>query len=246
MPRPPRYNEIGTYHVINRGVERREVFLDQRDYDQFMAYLGDLVTKYGIQFHAYCLMNNHYHLLLETVSDNLSDALKYLNVNYSKYFNQTYQRTGHLWQGRFKSFPIHDETQFWTVAKYIERNPIAAGIVKNINEYPYHSYQIVSQSSHTFSYIIDQSKIHTMQDSEYSEFIDTPLQNEILKSIYKMHRINKDTTDKKYLHKPISTFFDQKGERNEKIRACYRYGYTQADIADFLGLSRTAINKIIR
>lgn len=80
MPRPPRYNEIGIYHVINRGVERRDVFIEQRDYEQFMAYLGDLITKYGVIIHAYCLMSNHYHILLDTVSDNLSDALKYLNV----------------------------------------------------------------------------------------------------------------------------------------------------------------------
>jgi len=246
MPRPPRYNEIGIYHVINRGVERRDIFLDQHDYEKFMAYIGDLVTKYGVIIHAYCLMSNHYHLLLETVSDNLSDALKYLNVNYSKYFNQTYQRTGHLWQGRFKSYPIQDETQFWTVAKYIERNPIAAEIVNEINGYPYQSFRTAFQSDHSFNFITEESKILSMGFSEYSEYLDTPLQSEWIKMVYKIHRVNKNTVDKIYLERPISTFFESDRDRDDKIRDAYTYGYTQSDIAEFLSLSRMCINKVIR
>lgn len=246
MPRPPRYNETGIYHVINRGVERRDIFLEEGDYSQFMALMGDLVTKYGIMIHAYTLMTNHYHILLETITDNLSDALKYLNVNYSKYFNQTYVRSGHLWQGRFKSYPVHDETQFWTVAKYIERNPVAAGIVKSIEEYPYQSYHTLCNKKHPFHFLTEESKIIDMGLNEYREYIDIPLQNEWLKSVYKTHRVNKETTDKKsYLKRSLSTFFNSDGERNSKIYESYLYGYTQTDIAEYLGVSRMAINKII-
>ncbi len=246
MPRPPRYNEIGIYHIINRGVERRDIFLQQSDYDQFMTLMGDLVTKYGIAIHAFCLMTNHYHILLETVSDNPSEAIKHLNTNYSKYFNQTNQRSGHLWQGRFKSYPIYNETQFWTVAKYIERNPIAAGIVREIEGYLYQSYLIASHSKHSFQYLIEESKIHSMGLREYREYIDAPLQSEWIKLVYKTYRVNKNTANKSHLERSLCSFFDGDGERNDKIRESYQYGYTQSDIAEYLGLSRMMINKIIK
>lgn len=246
MPRPPRYNQIGIYHVINRGVERRDIFLSEQDFLQFMALLSDLNHKYGTVLHAFCLMNNHYHLLIETVTENLSEALKHLNVNYSKYFNATYNRNGHLWQGRFKSYPILDETQFWTVAKYIERNPIVSGLVDSTESYPYQSYPIVCHASHPFFYLLESSRIHDMGVHQYGEFIDTPLQNEWIKSVYNVHRVNKDTTDKMHLEKPLIAFFDLDGSRNDKIRAAYRYGYTQSAIADFLGLARMSISKILR
>jgi len=246
MPRPPRYNEIGTYHIINRGVERRDIFLSEQDYDHFLALVSDLCSKYGVIVHTFCLMRNHYHLLIETVTDNLSDAIKHLNVNYSKYFNTTYSRNGHLWQGRFKSFPIIDETQFWTVAKYIERNPIAAAITSSIEGYPHQSYQLIQNPSHPFLHLLESSRIHNMGIREYGEFIDTPLQTEWIKSVYKINRVNKDTTDKIHLERPIATFFDIEGDRNTKIRNAYSYGYNQSDIANFLGLSRMSVNQIIR
>jgi putative transposase len=245
MPRPPRLNESGTYHVINRGVERRNVFVEEGDYSQFMIYMGDLVTKYGIKIHAFCLMPNHYHILLETVTDNLSEALKYLNVNYSKYFNNTYQRSGHLWQGRFKSYLILDEIQLWTVAKYIERNPIAANIVASIENYPYQSYTLLRKANHPFYFLIEESHIHSMGISEYREYLDTQLKSESLKSVYKVYRINKDTQNKKHLEHSIASFFDTDTNPNVKIRECYQYGYTKTDIAEFLGLSKMQISRIL-
>ena len=85
-------------------------------------------------------MTNHYHLLLETKEHNLSKVMQHLNDKYSKYFNKKYKRVGPLWQGRFKSLPLYDEAQFWMVSKYIERNPIKAGIVTMIDRYKYQSF----------------------------------------------------------------------------------------------------------
>ncbi|MFA5216693.1 transposase [Sulfuricurvum sp.] len=244
MPRPPRYNETGIYHVINRGVERRNVFIDDADYQKFMSLMADLTDKYGIKIHSFCLMSNHYHILLETLTDNLSEALKHLNVNYSKYFNSVNQRSGHLWQGRFKSFPVFDETQFWTVAKYIERNPIAAGIAAHIENYPYQSYHLMVADNHPFHFLLEESKIVSMGLSDYREFMDTPLQNEWLKSVYKVHRTNKNVS-KQVLEHSLASFFEVEGERNDKIRQSYRYGYTHSDIAKYLDISRMTVNKIV-
>ncbi len=82
-------------------------------------------------------MTNHYHILLETKEENISQVIKFLNSFYSIYFNKKYKRSGHLWQGRFPSYYLYNEAHFWIMAKYIERNPIKAKIVNDINNYKY-------------------------------------------------------------------------------------------------------------
>lgn len=132
MPRKDRITESGYYHIINRGVERRNVFLEPEDYDKFLDILLEMKKFYNITIHAYCLMTNHYHILFETTQTNLSDAVQFLNSLYSIYFNKKYKRNGHLWQGRYKSYYLYDDAHFWIVAKYIERNPIKSEMVKNV------------------------------------------------------------------------------------------------------------------
>ena len=112
MARSPRIDAVGCYHVLNRGVERRAIFLDDYDYDYFISLLAELQTLYNFHIHAYCLMSNHYHLLLENKNNNLSLILKQLNHRYTLYFNKKYNRVGTLWQGRFKSWFVYDEHYF--------------------------------------------------------------------------------------------------------------------------------------
>ena len=140
MPRKPRIIEPGFYHILNRGVERRNIYLEEEDYDKFIDILKKIFKQYNITLHAYCLMTNHYHLLLETNENNISDAMKKLNSFYSIYFNKKYNRSGHLWQGRFASYYLYDDVHFWYVAKYIERNPIKANMIKRIDHYKYQSF----------------------------------------------------------------------------------------------------------
>ena len=92
---------------------------------------------YNVTIHTYCLMTNHYHILLETKHSNISEAIKFLNSFYSMYFNKKYKRSGHLWQGRFGSYYLYNDAHFWVVAKYIERNPIKANMVKEITNYKF-------------------------------------------------------------------------------------------------------------
>jgi REP element-mobilizing transposase RayT len=106
MARKERITEPGCYHIINRGVERRNIFLEPNDYVFFMSLLHKLIKDFNITIHTYCLMTNHYHILLETKEPNISKAIQYLNNKYAKYFNKKYNRVGHLWQGRFSSYYI--------------------------------------------------------------------------------------------------------------------------------------------
>lgn len=94
------------YHVTARGNERKEIFKNDRDRGKFLSYLESAVTRYGAVVHAYCLMKNHYHLLLETPSGNLSQVMQHINGAYTNYFNTKRKRSGHLFQGRYKAILI--------------------------------------------------------------------------------------------------------------------------------------------
>ncbi len=171
MPRLSRIIEAGFYHVINRGVERRVVFCEEDDFDTFLNILNLTCTKYNIILHTFCLMNNHYHLLIETKEENLSEAIKYLNGNYAVYFNKKYHRSGHLWQGRFfSSLLFNDQEHFWIVARYIEQNPIRANIVKQIDHYKYQSlFQLKYFQKH--SNLLKDSDILSIEIKDYQQFI---------------------------------------------------------------------------
>lgn len=128
MPRIPRIEIPGFYHIVNRGVERRKVFYDKEDFEYFLQLLIDVSELYNIVIHNYCIMNNHYHLLIELKEENLSKFMKNINGTYAKYFNKKYQRSGHLWQGRFKSWYVTNEAYLFTLIRYIEYNPLKAKI----------------------------------------------------------------------------------------------------------------------
>ena len=135
MARLPRIDLAGFHHVINRGVERREIFIDKEDYDAFLTLLCQQCVTYEVDVHSYCLMSNHYHLLIETHQENLSKFMRAINAQYAAYFNRKYKRVGHLWQGRFKSWFVTDEAYLYTLIKYIEYNPLKAKMIKTLDEY---------------------------------------------------------------------------------------------------------------
>ena len=247
MPRKERITEAGFYHVISRGVERRNVFLDADDFDKFLSILSTEFKQYNIILHCYCLMTNHYHLLMETKEQNISNAMKRLNSLYSIYFNKKYKRSGHLWQGRFASYYLYDDVHFWYVAKYIERNPVKANIVKNIDHYKYQSFFQWKFRSVNFE-IIKNSKILDMTIAEYEEFINSDIQEEILKKIYMSPKYIKKDGELKILYKRLETFFEKDRDinRNYNIKRAYKYGYKKTEISEFLGLSTKTIYTILK
>jgi len=135
MPRTPRIEMAGFHHVINRGVEQRDVYLCEEDFDTFLSTLCEACRAFGIKVHAYALMSNHYHLLVETAKENLSMFMRRLNASYAIYFNRKYKRSGHLWQGRFTSRYVTDERYLYTLIRYVESNPFKAGLIKEVGTY---------------------------------------------------------------------------------------------------------------
>jgi putative transposase len=129
------------YHIVQRGNEKREIFTSDSERERFLSYLEALTIRYHVKIHTYCLMNNHYHLLIETPEANLIKAMHTLNTSYSTYFNKRKERSGHLFQGRYKSILVQADEYLHHLSRYIHLNPVRANLVKYPEDYIWSSYR---------------------------------------------------------------------------------------------------------
>jgi len=145
MARPLRVEFEGAlYHITSRGNARDEIFLDNEDRGRFLETLGETVKRFGWICHAYCLMTNHYHLLVETPAPNLSRGMQLLNGVYTQRFNRHHKRYGHVLQGRFKSILVEQESYLLELARYVVLNPVRAKMVRSTRDWPWSSYRATS------------------------------------------------------------------------------------------------------
>ena len=141
MARPLRIEYPGAvYHVTSRGNEKKPVFKDDTDRQNFLNTLQHVNKRYNWICHAYCLMTNHYHVLIETPDGNLSLGMRQLNGVYTQLFNKRHGRTGHLFQGRYKAILIQKDSHLLEVCRYVVLNPVRARVVENPAEYSWSSY----------------------------------------------------------------------------------------------------------
>ena len=129
------------YHVTARGNEQKDVFKSQKDREKFLSYLESATTRYGASIHAWCLMNNHYHLLMQTPMGNLSQIMRHINGAYTTYFNVKRKRAGHLFQGRYKAILVEADEYASELSRYIHLNPVRAKMVARPEEYQWSSYR---------------------------------------------------------------------------------------------------------
>jgi len=138
MARPLRIEFSGAlYHVTARGNAREDIYRDDANRQQFLMLLQNTVNRYDWYCHAYCLMDNHYHLLIKTNTPTLSKGMKFLNGTYTQYFNRQHQRVGHVFQGRFKAILVQKDSHLLELARYIALNPVRAQMVNNAAEWRY-------------------------------------------------------------------------------------------------------------
>ncbi|MDD2337129.1 MAG: transposase [Geobacteraceae bacterium] len=141
MARPLRIEFPGAvYHVTSRGNARADVFEDDADRELFLKILGQVVKRFNWLCHAYCLMDNHYHLLIETPEGNLSAGMRQLNGVYTQAFNRSHERDGHLFKGRFKAILVEKESHLLELCRYIVLNPVRAGMAAQPADYRWSSY----------------------------------------------------------------------------------------------------------
>jgi putative transposase len=180
------------YHVTSRGNERRKIFFSKTDYEKFKEYLGNSLVKFNYRIHCYMLMTNHYHLLIETPNGNISKIMHYLNGSYTNYINIKRNRSGHLFQGRYKAILIDHDSYLLELSRYLHLNPVRAGMVTKPDEYPYSSY--ASYINRKKEEIIYRDMILKMvsnnkrtQLEEYKIFVQKGIKDEIenpLKRVY--------------------------------------------------------------
>jgi len=251
MPRRARVELAGFHHVYNRAVEKKFVLEADEDKEKFLEILEETCTKYKFNVHSYVVMDNHYHILLETTLDNISLGMRQLNSQYAIYYNKKYKRVGHLWQDRFKSWYILDENYLFALYRYIELNPVAAKITKKIGQYRYaSSYDILN--NRVKSFLNNSFVLRDYDTKEFYEVLQIDLNEEDIENIDKIHKAKISIkNDDIFLEKNIllSVYFEDiknKDERNSAISEAFKNGYKQSEIAKFLGLSVSLVSKIIK
>ncbi len=143
MARPLRLEFPGAiYHVTSRGDRQEAIYEGDADRQQWLDILSKICERYNWRVHAYCLMDNHYHILLETADGNLSKGMRQLNGVYTQYFNRQHNRVGHVYQGRYKAILVEKDSYLLELSRYVVLNPIRAGMIKNMDEWHWSSYLV--------------------------------------------------------------------------------------------------------
>ena len=142
MSRPLRIEYAGAlYHVTSRGDGQKEIYLDDKDRREFLTILGRVCERFNWMVHAYCLMSNHYHILVETPEGNLSQGMRQLNGVYTQSFNKNHKRVGHVYQGRYKAIIVQKDSYLLELSRYVVLNPVRARMVRSVVDWPWSSYR---------------------------------------------------------------------------------------------------------
>jgi putative transposase len=154
MARPLRIEYPGAvYHVTSRGNGRADIFLDDTDRQTFLDVLDHVVERYNWLCHAYCLLDNHYHLVIETPDPNLSLGMRQVNGVYTQAFNRAHQREGHVFQGRYKAILVEKESHLLELCRYVVLNPVRAGMASKPDEWKWSSYNSTAYAVNVPKYL---------------------------------------------------------------------------------------------
>lgn len=241
------------YHIILRGINKQDIFLENNDFKKFLKILKETKEKYEYEIYSYCLMNNHIHLIIFDKNDNLSKIMQSIAISYSIYFNKRYDRVGHLFQNRFSSKEIENENYLKTACRYIHQNPLKACISKT-EDYRWSSYQgyfrkntIINSNVILSLFSIDKSKAR----EEFIKFHNIESNREIADLIE--YELKKNMTDEqldKYICELINIEkvseilkFDKKKRNEVLIEIKKNKKITSAQIARVIGISKKIVER---
>ena len=171
-------NEGYYYHIIARGQRKNPIFFSEKDYKKYLNFIIASLSKTDSELAVYCLMRNHCHLLVKRNQDPLEKLMRSLQTKYALYFNTRYKLVGHVFQGRYKSFPVLNEKYLFTIINYIHNNPVKAGLCKAISDYGfssaslYNKPSIINHSLDNKISIIDYNKIDTNIINNFDKLIN--------------------------------------------------------------------------
>lgn len=251
MPRAARKkSETGIYHIILRGINRQVIFEENEDYIRFLQTLKKYKSNGEFIIYAYCLMDNHVHLLIKEGNEELALIMRRIGASYVYWYNDKYDRVGHLFQDRFKSETIENDRYLLAVLRYIHHNPVKAGIVGHMQDYKWSSYNeylnidhiidsdfILSLFSHNKEIALSSLKeFHEINDDEFYLDIDKIKRandNEARKIIKKLCNIEKCTD--------LQNMDDK--QRDRYIKALKQTGLSTRQLERLTGINR---NKILK
>jgi putative transposase len=274
MSRPLRIEFAGAlYHVTSRGDGKDNIYLQDSDRELFLNVLENVIKRFNWALHAYCLMDNHYHLLVETPDGNLSKGMRHLNGVYTQRFNHEHGRVGHVFQGRYKAILVQKESYLLELARYIVLNPVRAGMVKEPKDWYWSSYRNTAGMEEAPHWLhVDWilsffSERRQEAIKPYKVFVaegnDQPTVWEQLKNqIYLGSELFVDemqcklsvdfkSTEIPYIQrrqiaKPLDGYMKKYTDRNLAILKAYESGhYSMQEIGSFFGLHYTSISRIV-
>jgi REP element-mobilizing transposase RayT len=275
MARPLRIEFPGAiYHLTARGNALADIYSDDSDRQRFLSLLRLTVNRYGWHCHAYCLMDNHYHLLVETGVPTLSRGMKFLNGTYTQYFNRRHHRVGHVFQGRFKAILVQRDVYLLELARYIALNPVRANMVRSASEWPWSSYRATagydeSDACLTTEWILAEfSENRDVAQQRYCDFIaeglgrQSPWQNlknqiylgdddfvcDMLRKLAPEQSLVDIPKDQKQVPaKPLAYFAERYNSRNESMAYAYLSGhYTLAQVGKHFGVSYATVSRAVK
>ena len=245
-----RLSATNVYHIILRGINRQIIFEDNNDFIYFKRLLLDCRNRYEYEIFGYCLMDNHIHLLLKSSEIHLEVFFKSLEVRYVYWFNGKYQRTGHLFQGRFFSVPVESETALINTIRYIHNNPVKAGIVSSAQEYPWSSC-----SAYFFEYTDELLSAESFLQSASLTFADLRIpyqpsdQPPFPEPIERCHLTDEEAIR---IMKRISGCLShsqfqklQKPDRNKYIQLLYKNKLSVRQLVRICGIPKSTIERIL-
>jgi putative transposase len=278
MARPLRIEYDGAlYHITSRGNERKPIYRDDEDRNSFLDGLKQVNKRFNWICHTYCLMNNHYHLVIETPDGNLSKGMKQLNGVYTQVFNRRHRRAGHIFQGRYKAIVIEKESYLLEVSRYVVLNPVRAKAVKKPREWIWSSYRGTAgiEKPHpclTPAWILGQFGSKRRQaEAKYRAFVEAGLhQKDIWKKVKGQSILGEDDftegllayvrgyedvkeipKNQRYVGRPALSEIFKGVPRDKRTRATairnavYEHGYSQKEVADFIGIHYSAISRAL-
>lgn len=275
MSRPLRIEYPGAiYHLTSRGNARSNIYVTDADRIGFLKLLAQTCQRFGWHSYAWCLMGNHYHLVIETSEANLSRGMRHINGVYTQTFNRTHQRVGHLFQGRYKAILVEKDSYLLEVIRYVLLNPVRANMTKTAGQYPWSSYRAMISKATTPDWLERDwvlghygNRLSAAQE-QFIKFIQdgdnqSPLWEQLRQQIYLgdeqfvSHQQLRQASEKDLSEIPkiqrrrtiksLDYYSAKYRKRNFAICAAYESGaYSQKDIAKYFDLHYSSVSKIVK
>jgi REP element-mobilizing transposase RayT len=274
MSRPLRLEFAGAlYHITSRGNGRNLIYFQDDDFELFLQSLANVCERYNWVVHAYCLMSNHYHLLVETPDANLSQGMRQLNGVFTQSMNRKHHRVGHLFQGRYKAILVNKDAYLLELCRYIVLNPVRANMVNSLEEWPWSSWHCMLGNVKspvwlsTDTLLVQFAKNRQDAIQSYIDFVKSgigktvwdTLQHQIFlgdEAFVAKHQAMQDGLKGDLLEipfkqrsaapLPLSEYQAQTVDKHQAIYNAYRSGgYTQKQIGDYFGLHYSQISRIV-